>query len=81
MEMTKQIVSGTGVTVLIISIECLRSVCIVSSIFPLLLFWTGERVLTGKEKYSEMCANSLEFTGKEQVENVARSVGISCNIY
>ncbi len=79
---TEKLISIVGFTTLvIIPIECVRVFSIGASIFLLLLFSGGEYIITGESTNTEIFANNIENYGKEQIEKLAKKMGIDGKIY
>lgn len=76
-ERTKEIISIIGFTTLVvIPLECIKMVCLASSVLLLPIFYCGEYIITGKEKYSEKWVNFLESGFRKEVECLANKIGI-----
>ncbi len=68
-------------TCILLPSELMRVTSILVSMVPLMLFATGEYIGTGKEKYTSVWANMLEYGGKQQIQDFANRNGIGGKIY
>jgi len=79
--MSKKIMYAVGFTALFACFETTRVVCMCACAIPLLVFSCSEYIVTGEQNYTEMCANCLEFGGKEEMEKTAKCIGINTKLY
>jgi hypothetical protein len=68
-------------SVILPSIEIPRIVAMTISIVPLCLFCGAEYIASGKTKYTEKWAYTLENYGKQTVEEMAVNLNIEGKIY